>query len=199
MRLMAPATIDLGDPSEFEAACEGLADLVADFEPSVLVGIANGGVRVAETMQQHLAGSPPLLTIKLQRPATEVKQRLQFAAVLSRLPAPVKDGMRWMEVAAREIGVRRNLAARRMATADAAFRTPEERALLNRRARVLVVDDTIDSGRTLAAALDRLTSIEPKLTMRTAVLTSTFRHPPIHPDYCLWHRTLVRFPWSLDR
>jgi hypoxanthine phosphoribosyltransferase len=197
MRLVAPDTIDLDAPG-FEAACRGLANLVAPFEPSVLVGIATGGVRVAEEVQRHLPGSPPLLTVKLQRPGTGVKQKLQFGIVLSRLPVRVTNGMRWLEVAARERTVSRHPAARQLAVAEAAFESAGGRALLSPRARVLVVDDTVDSGRTMATAVNRLRHIEPLLAIRTAVLTSTFRNPPLCPDYCLWTRTLLRFPWSLD-
>ncbi len=40
--------------------------------------------------------------------------------------------------------------------------------------------------------------VNPLAEVRTAVLTSTWRRPPVVPDYLLFQRTLLRLPWSFD-
>ena len=72
-------------------------------------------------------------------------------------------------------------------------------AALENARRVLIVDDTVDSGKTLLAASEAVRrAIGEDVQIRTAVITSTWRNPPVRADYCLYDRTLVRFPWSFD-
>jgi hypoxanthine phosphoribosyltransferase len=129
------------------------------------------------------------------RPATAVKQRLRTDIILGRLPQRVAYLLRWLEVAARERMLRKDSPANEthaeVASSDA------EGALASAR-RVLVVDDTIDSGRTLQAAVRTVRKHNPDCEVRTAALASTWRNPPVSPEYLLHPRTLVRFHWSLD-
>lgn len=66
-------------------------------------------------------------------------------------------------------------------------------------ARILVVDDAVDSGATLRTVIATIRSTWPDAEIRSAVLTVTRSRPLILPDYTLYPRgTLLRFPWSLD-
>jgi hypoxanthine phosphoribosyltransferase len=65
--------------------------------------------------------------------------------------------------------------------------------------RVLVVDDAVDSGLTLATVLRVLREISPSNTQfRSAVVTVTLEQPLAEPDYVLYRGVLCRFPWSFD-
>jgi hypoxanthine phosphoribosyltransferase len=65
--------------------------------------------------------------------------------------------------------------------------------------RILVADDAVDSGITLATVLRLLREIAPaRSEVRSAAITQTLEHPTVQPDYVLFHRVLCRFPWSFD-
>jgi hypoxanthine-guanine phosphoribosyltransferase len=64
---------------------------------------------------------------------------------------------------------------------------------------VLVADDAIDSGVTLATVLGLLREVCPRGSdIRSAVITQTLMDPVVRPDYVLFQCTLCRFPWSFD-
>jgi hypoxanthine phosphoribosyltransferase len=65
--------------------------------------------------------------------------------------------------------------------------------------RVLVVDDAIDSGATMATVVEQLRdAVGDGGEVRTAVLTITTRTAVFQPDFTLYRQTLCRFPWSHD-
>ena len=65
--------------------------------------------------------------------------------------------------------------------------------------RLLVVDDAVDSGKTLATVLRALREACPAGTeIRSAAITVTLDNPVAEPDYALYRRVVCRFPWSFD-
>lgn len=65
--------------------------------------------------------------------------------------------------------------------------------------RLLVVDDAVDSGITLATVLELLSEICPAGTeVKSAVITVTLDAPRAMPDFSLYRGVLCRFPWSFD-
>jgi hypoxanthine phosphoribosyltransferase len=69
----------------------------------------------------------------------------------------------------------------------------------SRAQRVLVVDDAVDSGVTLATVLRLLRETSPADTeLRSAVVTVTLAQPLAEPDFVLYRGVLCRFPWSFD-
>ena len=66
-------------------------------------------------------------------------------------------------------------------------------------AKILIVDDAVDSGYTLKAVLDKVkenVKNESKIFSLAAVVTN--KEACIWPDYTLYSDVLIRFPWSLD-
>lgn len=118
-----------------------------------------------------------------------------MGTVLRRLPQRFKNILRISEVAARErfLGNRRQDKDLPVPQADSEFELEVSSAQ-----RILIVDDTIDTGRTMLAAVAAVRSANPRADVRTAVLASTFRRPPVLTDYCLYERTMLTFPWSFD-
>ena len=71
--------------------------------------------------------------------------------------------------------------------------------LSERKRKVLLVDDAIDSGATLLLIKQYLLNEFPDIDVKIAVITVTTRHPLVMADYYRYNnRTLIRFPWSND-
>jgi hypoxanthine phosphoribosyltransferase len=185
---------------DFDAACADLMHLVENsFTPSVVVGIRTGGWIVAGSMVR--AASTPLLVLPLtsRRAATAAKSRLPlFRTLLAALPRPVLDVLRRLEhrwlIKPRVGRVPDQWADRTEADAIASAIEGMVEA-----PHILVVDDAIDSGVTLATVLGLLREVCPRGTeIRSAAVTQTLENPIVKPDYVLFHGTLCRFPWSFD-
>lgn len=166
------------------------------FAPDLVVGIETGGARVADAMVEGL-GAPRLVGVRVQRPATKLKSRLDLGRFFSRLPRGVVDHLRWAEVEMREAMLRDRPAPVESAAGSLLATSGLQEAAVDAR-RILVVDDTIDSGRTLTIVTRAVEMVNPAAEIRTAVLASTWRRPPVQPDYCLYGRCLLRMPWSFD-
>jgi hypoxanthine phosphoribosyltransferase len=65
--------------------------------------------------------------------------------------------------------------------------------------RVLIVDDSVDTGATMLHVMDTLRrQAGVPVTLATAAITVTTERPLVAPDYVLLRQQLCRFPWSLD-
>jgi hypoxanthine phosphoribosyltransferase len=186
--------------SAFDAACvELMRSVEADYSPALVVGIRSGGLAVAQSMLRAASTPAPVLPLTCRRELTQVKSRLKpVRALLSALPQPAADLLRQVE--------------HRLITAPRAHRSRPRQidrteadaigagvAMLPAPAKILVIDDAVDSGTTLATALQVLRDVCPPGTeIRSAVITQTLDHPLVHPDYVLHRGTLCRFPWSFD-
>jgi hypoxanthine phosphoribosyltransferase len=168
-----------------------------DFSPDLVVGVRTGGLVVAEAMVCASASLPPVLPLTCRRPGTKLKSRLPgLKTVLSVLPGPLLDAMRQAE---------HHLVSPRRKQANPPAVDPEEAAAIGawlakaRCLRVLVADDAVDSGATLAAVLSALRRVAPPATeLRSAAMTVTMPDPIVEPDYALYRGVLCRFPWSFD-
>jgi hypoxanthine phosphoribosyltransferase len=180
------------DWPRFNAACAELAAKAQPMDPDAIVGIANGGAYVADAMSSSFLGRPHVVIVRLQRPATALKERLRLSDLLGTLPTPVTNFLRRVEVWAREAALSTR-APQESSSADLGLDPA-----LARCKRILVVDDTVDSGRTLATVTEAVRTLAPGATVATAALATSWRRPPVMPDYLLYQRTLLRLPWSLD-
>jgi hypoxanthine phosphoribosyltransferase len=188
------------DTEGFESACASLMHQVLEqFRPGLIVGIRTGGLVVAEAMARAASAPIPVLPLTCRRAGTGVKSRLKLLpALLATLPRPAVDGLRWLE--------HRLLSARRRTQAKVQHIDHAEAAGIGRRLAqgpaspmVLVVDDAVDSGVTLATVLRLLRETCPQDTQfRSAVVTVTLAQPLAEPDFALYRGILCRFPWSFD-
>lgn len=65
--------------------------------------------------------------------------------------------------------------------------------------RVLLVDDAIDSGRSLQKAISFLNSKGIKRdSLKTAVITTSMSNPKVRADYSYFDNTVCYFPWAID-
>ena len=185
---------------EFEAACAQLMRLVErDYAPTLIVGVRTGGLVVAECMARYASLPLSVLPVTSRRASTNTKARIPlFRATLSALPRPAVNLLRRVE---HKFLIAPRAKQQRAQTID--HREVEEiaRSLTDRapRPRLLIADDAVDSGVTLATVVNHLAAACPVGTeIRTAVITQTLEQPVLRPSYALYKNTLCRFPWSFD-
>ncbi len=167
------------------------------FRPTHVVGIVTGGAVVVDRMRAALPDGVQTVTVAMARPGTDLKRRSASSRLLSRLPYAVTDRLRVMEAAALARRNRGRVQDNRPAL------SAEDAAALGRiagatDARVLVVDDAVDSGRTLAAVAGTLRDRTDADRVKTAVIVQTQKDVAVQPDYRLYDGVLCRFPWSND-
>jgi uncharacterized protein len=210
-RSVEPARTWLGPPLRtlrqpaFDTACAELMRLVEEqYTPTLIVGIRTGGLIVAQSMVR--AASSPLLVLVLpltcRRASTGVKSRVPVLRfLLAALPTPVVNLLRRLEH--RLLIAPRGSRARPQQIDQIDHAEAEAIAAwvadLSPGARILVADDAVDSGVTLATVLGLLRRLCPRGTeIRSAAITQTLENPKAKPDYVLFRNTLCRFPWSFD-
>jgi uncharacterized protein len=183
--------------TRFATACDSLMhQVLASYRPDLLVGIRTGGHVVAEAMARASPTPIPVLPLTCRRGSTDAKSPLR--PLLAVLPRQAVDGLRWLE--------HRLLSTRRRAHAKPQRIDRTEAATIGRylahgpaSQRVLVVDDAVDSGTTLATVLRVLREASPAGTQfRCAAVTVTLPQPLVEPDFMLYRGVLCRFPWSFD-
>jgi len=202
------------DQDGLRELCRSLALQMGDFAPDVVVGIATGGADVAEHVVSALGGSPRLVITRSQRPGTRLKQKPLFAWALKAMPEALANAARWFEVEYREARyhleasadrlraggglARRLLGARRPHPSSQIVRPDLLAAAVAGAARIAVVDDTVDSGQTLVGVTEAVAAANPAAQIRTAAIATTWRRPPVQPDYVIQGRLLLRLPSSFD-
>jgi hypoxanthine phosphoribosyltransferase len=171
----------------------------ADYAPTLVVGVRTGGLVVAESMVRAASVPLPVLPVTCRRAATRAKARIPtLRAVLTALPRPALDLLRRIEHRL-FIAPRTHQACPQQVDHAEVDTISAWLANQSSRARILVTDDAIDSGVTLASVLRLLRAACPSGTeVRSAVITQTLEQPLTTPDYVLFHNTLCRFPWSFD-
>lgn len=186
MKIITPTT------PEFQVLCARLQTLVADagYDFNVIVAIARGGVYVADNFNTEAAR----FDITLQRPDSGFKQKL-LGRILRLLPAPINRILRRVEATVKEA-----YDSSRLKTEKPLHLPPDLINLLAQGgARVLVVDDAVDSGITMLRVVEAIRRYNSWNQVRTAAITVTRRKLFFNPDWALFrNRTLIRFPWSID-
>ena len=63
---------------------------------------------------------------------------------------------------------------------------------------ILIIDDAIDTGRTIFVVLNNLKRQFPEANIKMAVIAWTIEDSIVKPDYFIFKNDLIRFPWSKD-
>lgn len=176
------------DAPALDAACRRLeTQVTATYTPDLILGIRHGGAEVSGRMFPAVQHAE----VSMHRPTTAGKRRLLSGRMLRSLPYAWLDRLRIWEA--------RWLSRRAPRPYPAGVTPAEVPPLPAACRRILVVDDAVDSGRTLEVVLRWIATCCPEAEVRSAVLTVTTQHPLSMPDYYLYYPdTLIRFPWSLD-
>ena len=179
MTIPTLATLNL---KESIVASKLLAKMVEerDFRPDCVLGIARGGLLPAYEISQYFGCD--LKILRVERPLTGLKRFL----FLDHLPTTVKVFLRKMEM---RIGLYRSLENRRISS-SCSF-DPNQ--------KYLVVDDSLDTGKTVGSTLDHLYEdgvvIENVLVV---ALTQIFRDADPSAACTVYRDMNICFPWSND-
>jgi len=183
---------------DFQLACGRLASKVLEeFRPDIVIGVLTGGGAVGREALPTFESCRECryCEVRLQRGGTRTKEALKINTILRPLPEWLLNFMRILEAEFLELKAKfvRPDRSGRLALDD------DIRLLLQARGRrVLIMDDTIDTGWTLKTVRDYLETNFPGNEVRIAVITTAHRHSVVKADFQLYTRTLVRFPWAYD-
>lgn len=174
------------DRELFADHCRALERLSADFHPDLIITIASGGDYVGE----YIYPAVPHMSVSLHRPSTKAKRPWLMSLVRS-LPLWLRNVMRVAES---------HLLSRLPHDPLPALKLPENIARAVAASKhILVVDDAVDSGATLAAVLSAISALPGERAIASAAITVTTASPLATPTYYIYNdKILIRFPWSSD-
>lgn len=192
--------IDCRSEAAFSVECRKLAELIKKkgVEYDLVIGVATGGKDVADKIVEYLGYSGEYAIVKRQRLSTQAKNKTPFLRqIIQALPTWINDKLRALEVTVAEWKFERSR--------HKSFPRCEVRSISNGEAilkgdhqNILIIDDTIDSGRTLLDVEHYVRQHNEKGKVEFAALTTTHRRPLLVSDYLLYERCILKFPWSLD-
>lgn len=185
-------------PDQLASSCLRLSQDIQEsgYEPTLLVAVLRGGAEVAARMRQQFPHAD-YCEVRLTRPGTKQKSQGLMHRMLQRSP-------RWICNLLREVESRVNswISIFRKPSRIGTIKLPPAIVLKAKEQaenRILLIDDAIDTGATIAEARQQLLSLFSGAEVRVAVITVTTSRPLCEADYCLFHNhTLCRFPWSGD-
>src|SRR5262249_37953779 len=154
-----------------------------------------GGMFVAEAMRDTVAADIPILPLTCRRPTTSNPARAMLARVLATTaPRPVLDRLRMAEHAVLTRRARRAPLPKlgRLEEAEI-YALGDWVRKAGPQPSLLVVDDAVDSGATLARIIEAVRSLAPAADIRSAAIAVTTERPRVEPTYALYHQ-LCRFP-----
>jgi len=185
------------DNGTFDSECRRLSQLIANENFSAIIGIKKGGYHVAAVIWQEFP-EKSLFFIETCRPETRIKSKLKINFFLRRSPQKINDILRSIEHKIREFNFSHLI-----------FQEKNRKVILeedfidwlkkNPSTTIVLVDDAVDSGRTMLASINEIRFIQHSVKIVTVAITQTFKNPAVVPNYVLHHQCLVRFPWSMDK
>lgn len=187
--------IDLSHKEDFKRSVLELENLIikSAIKFDLLIIVLRAGQHLYDNFQTELRAQENL-SIKISRPSTKFKKKFNSNIFLY-VPKLINNLLRVIESYSREIifsissakttGVELNLSSVEI----------KKISICN---NILIIDDAIDSGSTISSVISHIIKINSKADIRVGCITQTFKKPLIHADYCLYKRTIVKFPWSLD-
>lgn len=153
------------------------------FVPDAVLSIRRGGEFVGEQM---FPGKPHY-AVTLQRESTKRKKGI-LKNVFRIMPRFLLDRMRILEAWLLSHSSHKAVLSANVILPD-----------LNPHRSILIVDDAVDSGATLASVFNVARTQFLHTDFKTAAITVTTEKPLINPDFSIYNNlTLIRFPWSID-
>jgi uncharacterized protein len=191
--------INLSTTVQFEHACNELAaNIKESFSPDLIIGILTGGDHVgkyiAKELYYELDNKVKYIGIKIQRSSTNKKNTAIFNKIMRRIPTYFLNLLRNLEMHTSEV-ISIFLSPKRIVSTSFSSLDLD---IIRNASQVLIVDDAIDTGATIKTLLNHINAINSSLEVKVAVITLTHSNPLVYPDYLLYNRTIVRFPWSND-
>lgn len=165
-----------------------------DFQPDLIVGILNGAqFFIDEFKTSEKFKDCYFSEIKLQRNSEIIKKKPFTAFLLKYLPYFMLDFLRNVE----SYKVQSSVKKIKKALSNISVLNFTNDLPVNV-TKILIVDDAIDSGKTMQLVINALQNKFPNAQIKTAVFVCTLSNAIVKPNYYVLKNVLVRFPWSKD-
>lgn len=191
--------VNLDGRDEFsEAVCQLEKKIIeSTFNPDLVIGIPSGGKFVVQEMNLLEPINGYFYIVK-RRPSSKNKKKLGIGNFLPFIPRSINNKIRLVESFLLECSFNK----KRPAMIDEISLPIEiDKDLVDvikKSNEILIVDDAIDSGKTIKSVVDTVYYYSSGALVRTAVINTTFENPLMLPDWSLYTRTIVRYPWASD-
>nr|WP_262916429.1 phosphoribosyltransferase family protein [Aestuariivivens sediminis] len=166
-----------------------------DFNPDMIVEVLNSGVFLGRELKKgnQKFEKAYYTSVKVQRANEYMKRSLIFRMVLKGLPYGILNYLRRYES---KKAVKSLLRIEKDMPSVKSLVIPVNSS--QKIKNVLIIDDAIDTGKTMLLVKDNLKLQFPEANIKTAVLSWTLGNSIVKPDYYIFKNVLVRFPWSKD-
>ncbi len=164
-------------------------------KPDLVLGVLTGGGYLLEVVKNDPQLKNSLFkSVTLQRKSTSIKKRF-FKKVLPLLPYLILNWLRIKESKQVEKKIHKlNVNALKNKRVDFSFNEIQIKGIKN----ILIIDDALDTGKTMFIVKNNLQHWFPNAKIEIAVIAWTIEASIVKPDYYLYKKKLVRFPWSND-
>ncbi|MGG4548000.1 phosphoribosyltransferase family protein [Rossellomorea marisflavi] len=185
------------DNNTFEDYCVQFATRIhREFKPDLIIGIKNGGAIVAKEMLKHeIFNDVEYDELILQRTSTKAKNKFKISSVLKLLPYSITNYFRIVESVHNE---KIYMKERKRKNLKSVVLSQTMSNKIKKSMNILVIDDAVDSGRTMLSVKRAFENINSNLTIKTAAITVTYKEPLLNPEFYMENGVLIRFPWSND-
>ena len=180
-----------------EAFSNSSAKLISkiDFQPDIIVGILNGGGYVVEEIKRAKEFDQVRIELVKLNKRKGLKNNPVVKFVLNSLPTVITDKLRVLESKkARKSINNLDLDSLNNYSIDLKFDSDTKEKIKS----ILIIDDAIDTGKTMFVIKNNLSKSFPNAEIKTAIISWTIQTSIVKPDYWLYKNILVRFPWSID-
>lgn len=181
---------------DFLSKCKELINEV-DVAPDLVIGILNGGGYLVEAFKEDVHYKTKRFEqIKLQRVVESIKNNPILKILFKLLPYIILDKLRNHEsIKDRKSIDSMNLVELANIKIDLKIASSSNNKLIK---TILIIDDAIDTGKTMFVVKNKLRKMFPDAKIKIAVISWTLEASIIAPDYYIYKNILVRFPWSKD-
>jgi len=181
---------------DFLSKCKELINEV-DVAPDLVIGILNGGGYLVEAFKEDVHYKTKRFEqIKLQRVVESIKNNPILKILFKLLPYIILDKLRNHEsIKDRKSIDSMNLVELANIKIDFKISSTSNNKLIK---TILIIDDAIDTGRTVFVVKSNLKKVFPEVEIKIAVISWTLETSIITPHYYIYKNILVRFPWSKD-
>lgn len=192
---------------DFDDLCFDLANeiIIDGYEPDVVIGVKNGGSIIAKEVLKYLniVHKAKYYELTVQHNCTRKFEKIHIDKIFRLMPKPILNLMRvcqiyFYECLYEQFGYTRKYYVEENLDKDL------QKYLHQGGKKILIIDDAIDSGHTMNHAriyVDWFSIPMPKHKqniLKLAVANITYKNPIIKPNYSLYNRTIIRYPWAFD-
>ena len=172
------------DNNELQKLCKCLAYKVYEstYHPDCVLAVPTGGIIPAEIIRNELCQLYNDNSIELVDIGCNQKKNITFNRLLRLLPTTLLNYLRVISLKIKRV-----------------VPSPEIKHIRidipAKCKNILIVDDAIDTGKTLSEILEGLND---NINYKIAVLTVTLYNPKVVSDYNIFNNVILRLPWAID-